>query len=345
MRCPSLSDLPPAPPEKSGWPWTEESPRLPISMPDCRSWPRISIVTPSYQQGPFIEETLRSVLLQGYPDIEYVVMDGGSKDESLSIIEKYSRCLTHFSSERDKGQSDALNKGFRKTTGAILGWLNSDDVLTPGTLESVAVEAAKEIQLPKLLAGTSEYRDVSGSKVIYDVSNVPSTMEELFDYAYGCYFAQPSVFFTRSAWATAGELNTDLHFTMDLEYWIRVTSIGSIHKINRKLSWMRMHEDAKTFRERKKVMAEVKEVLAKASGAVSSGVFSRAMRGCNQRLASAAAASAFGCLRSGDRVGAWRELSDAVAFDKRVMFERVFVGTLIRLLTPSAIQKLLLHNP
>jgi cellulose synthase/poly-beta-1,6-N-acetylglucosamine synthase-like glycosyltransferase len=88
MHCPTLADLPPPPPAKSGWPWTLESAQLPETMPDGRSWPRISIITPSYNQGQFIEETIRSVLLQGYPDLEYIIMDGGSSDQSLDVIER-----------------------------------------------------------------------------------------------------------------------------------------------------------------------------------------------------------------------------------------------------------------
>src|SRR5262249_23733413 len=98
MRCPPLDDLPPPPPGKTGWPWTVESLQLPDAMPDGRPWPRISIVTPSYNQGQFIEETIRSVLLQGYPDLEYIIMDGGSNDESQQVIQKYHPWLSYYRS-------------------------------------------------------------------------------------------------------------------------------------------------------------------------------------------------------------------------------------------------------
>ena len=99
MQCPTLNDLPPAPAAKRGWPWTKEAPELPKTRPDGSPWPQASIVTPSYNQGLFIEETIRSVLLQGYPDLEYIVMDGGSRDESVEIIEKYD-FFKHFCSGR-----------------------------------------------------------------------------------------------------------------------------------------------------------------------------------------------------------------------------------------------------
>ncbi|QUS59976.1 glycosyltransferase [Synechocystis sp. PCC 7339] len=134
----TLNDLPAPPPGKVGWPWTEGSDPLPKKMPDGSDWPRISIVTPSYNQGQFIEETIRSVLLQGYPGLEYIVVDGDSADETVEIIKKYERALHFWISEPDQGQADALNKGFIHATGEICAYLNSDDWLLPDTLHKVA---------------------------------------------------------------------------------------------------------------------------------------------------------------------------------------------------------------
>src|ERR1700738_1526878 len=110
----------------TGWPWTTETPRLPAVRPDGSRWPRITIVTPSFNQGQFIEETIRSVLLQGYPNLEYIIIDGGSTDNTVEIIKKYEPWIACWVSEKDRGQSDALNKGFARATGQILAWLCSD---------------------------------------------------------------------------------------------------------------------------------------------------------------------------------------------------------------------------
>jgi len=129
MHSPSLNELPKPPKWKTGWPWTEESKQLPDKLPDGSDWPKISIVTPNYNYGHFIEETIRSVLLQGYPNLDYIIVDGGSTDNSVEIIKKYEPWLTYWVSETDKGQVDAINKGFTKATGEIYAWLNSDDLL------------------------------------------------------------------------------------------------------------------------------------------------------------------------------------------------------------------------
>ena len=133
----TLKDLPLPPPEKLEWPWTEQSEPLSERIPDNSEWPRISIVTPSYNQGQFIEETIRSVLLQGYPNLEYIIIDGGSTDNSVEIIRKYEPWLTYWVSQPDKGQTDAIQKGFNLSTGVVWNWLNSDDLLEPNALQQM----------------------------------------------------------------------------------------------------------------------------------------------------------------------------------------------------------------
>src|SRR5690242_14163903 len=123
MRCPTLAKLPPPPPAKTGWPWTIDTSPLAPTRPDGSPWPRISIVTPSYNQGQFIEETIRSVLLQGYPDLEYFIIDGGSTDQSVEIIKQYEPWLTYWVSEKDSGQPHAISKGLAISSGDIFQFM------------------------------------------------------------------------------------------------------------------------------------------------------------------------------------------------------------------------------
>src|SRR3978361_276846 len=134
MRCPSLQELPPPPPGRTGWPWTEESTAPATYPPDGGRWPRISVVTPSFNQANFLEATLRSVLLQGYPDLEFFVLDGGSRDGSVEIIKKYAPWLTEWVSEPDGGQSAAIGRGLRLASGLFFTWINSDDMLSRDAL-------------------------------------------------------------------------------------------------------------------------------------------------------------------------------------------------------------------
>ena len=152
MRCPTLDELPPPPSGKAGWPWTEEGPPIPDASAERQQWPRVSIVTPSYNQGRFLEETIRSVLLQGYPDFEYFIIDGGSADESLEIIRRYEPWLTYWTSEPDRGQSDAINKGWARATGDVVTYLNSDDCYLTGAVAKVNLFGSGAILRHVLLA-------------------------------------------------------------------------------------------------------------------------------------------------------------------------------------------------
>src|SRR5687767_11548136 len=121
-----VADLAAAPVGRSGWPWICPGTARGQLVLAGSDWPRITIVTPSFNQAQFLEETIRSVLLQGYPNLEYIIIDGGSTDKSVDIIKKYEQWLAYWVSEPDRGQSDAINKGFEKATGEVFAWINSD---------------------------------------------------------------------------------------------------------------------------------------------------------------------------------------------------------------------------
>jgi glycosyltransferase involved in cell wall biosynthesis len=133
-----LSELPLPPSGKTGWPWTVETEPFPATLPDGSSYPKLSIVMPSYNQGQFIEETIRSVLLQNYPNLEFVICDGGSGDETKKLLEKYSSWISFWQAEKDRGQGHAINLGFSLASGVYYGWINSDDFYLPGCFHSVA---------------------------------------------------------------------------------------------------------------------------------------------------------------------------------------------------------------
>jgi hypothetical protein len=134
-----IAELPPPPSSRTGWPWTEETDPVFYNEPPITGvWPKLTIMCPSFRQGGFIEETIRSVLLQNYPRLEFIVMDGGSDDETPAILRKYARWLAFWESTPDRGQSHALNKGYARATGELHGWINSDDYYLPGAFAAAA---------------------------------------------------------------------------------------------------------------------------------------------------------------------------------------------------------------
>lgn len=218
-----LESLPPGRPGAAGWPWTEASPLIPLKGPDGKAWPRISLVIPSYNQGQYLEETIRSILLQGYPDLELLIMDGGSTDNSVDIIRQYERWLSGWISERDGGQSNAINNGFAQATGEIFNWLCSDDLLKPGALFAVA-KAFGEDPACDVVAGNC-YCDYETTP---ELSGVKSCRPEIFGrnpYAFTVW--QPSCFFRRSAVGRSELVLKDLHYCMDRELWCHLWSRGA----------------------------------------------------------------------------------------------------------------------
>lgn len=216
MQSPSLTDLPAPPSGKTGWPWTEESERLPDTMPDGTAWPKISIVTPSYGQGQFIEETIRAVLLQGYPNIEYIIIDGGSQDETVEVIKKYAPFITYWISEKDNGQAHAINKGFARASGQIYYWINSDDWPEKDTFGVVAQEFHRLPQVDVLFGNcyfVDEDYKVLKLRKGYDFST--ADLIELNP------IEQNTVFFRSKVWLNYGQIKESLHFIVDYELWLR----------------------------------------------------------------------------------------------------------------------------
>jgi glycosyltransferase involved in cell wall biosynthesis len=256
MNCPSLNDLPISP-CKTGWPWTEETPPLPPTMPDGSPWPKISIVTPSFNQGQFIEETIRSVLLQGYPNLEYIIIDGGSTDGSVEIIKKYEPWLAYWVSEKDNGQSEAINKGFKKAHGEIIAWLNSDDLLMPRAIQTAAQYFLNNPQVD-LLYGSA--------RILGDGERELGTWRSRdFDFRallYEDFICQPASFFRSRAFTMVGGLRTDLHYAFDYDLWLRIAVDHAIRRVEPILGCDRKQRNAKTMVSTDRLVAErIKVVL------------------------------------------------------------------------------------
>jgi glycosyltransferase involved in cell wall biosynthesis len=238
------------------WPYrAEEAAALPPTLPDGRAWPRISIVTPSFNQGRYIEETLLSVRRQGYPNLEHIVIDGGSTDDTMAVVERYRDGLTEVVSEPDRGQSHAINKGMALATGEILTWLNSDDMLASGALAAAALGLATSGA--DLVAGICRiYRDgVFVEEHLTACADGPLPIDDLLDleggWNAGQFFYQPEVFFTRALWQRAGaRVEESLHYSMDYELWLRFAEQGGrLHVLGRPLAWFRLHDAQKTAAE------------------------------------------------------------------------------------------------
>lgn len=208
--------------------------------------PSISIITPSYNQGAYLEQTIDSVLSQNYPGLQYIIIDGGSTDNSTEIIKKHERHLYRWISEKDNGQSDAINKGLQTATGEVVNWLNSDDWYCENTLQRVGeLFTDSNIEVvsgrSRILLNGKEIRQNKGTDIY------PGNLEKTI----GCArIDQPETFFRRSCIEQFGLLNTHLHYIMDKEWWMRYLlcfGLDHIYSIPDILVNFRLHETSKTY--------------------------------------------------------------------------------------------------
>jgi glycosyltransferase involved in cell wall biosynthesis len=238
-------DVPP-PPGKSDWPWTKQD-ELPLTqLKVVSSLPKISVVTSNYNYGHFLEETIRSVLLQGYPNLEYIIIDGGSTDNSVEIIKKYEKFINYWVSEPDRGQTDALNKGYQKCTGNIFAWLNSDDIYTPTTLWEVAKLYQQGYEM---IAGSCKnlFIDRSAEEIIQSHQYSFSRYLRFWSYPPTGFLPQPSVFITKQITDRCFPLDEELYCAMDHQFFLRaLTQKPKIICINQVWSVLKYHGSNKT---------------------------------------------------------------------------------------------------
>jgi len=261
MCVPNLKTFVAPPDGHKGWPWTAESL---VSIPflaDQKSWPAMSIVTPSFNQGKFLETAIRSVLMQGYPNLEFIIADGGSSDHSVEIIRKYEPWLTSWTSEKDRGQSEAINKSMKQASGVLVNWLNSDDYYLPGALHKVALAYLDHGARDCAIIGKCRWMNTRG-KVLFE--QLPLNVKPLAIAACGeNWIPQPAGFFTRNAFWSSGGLDLDEHYAMDFDLYVKLAKRVPFFLLDECLAVALSHEEAKTKARREKMLAAVRMIQFK----------------------------------------------------------------------------------
>ena len=224
--------------------------------------PLVSIITPSYNQARFLEVTIRSVLEQDYPNLEYIIVDGGSTDGSADIIRRYSDRLAWWVSEKDKGQTDAINKGFARATGEILAWLNSDDTYEPGAL-AAAVEFLRNQPEVGLVYGDANLIDENGGFL----GRFPAAQTDYKRLRRGyVHIPQQASFWRANLWRQVGPLDPSFYFAMDYDLWVRLARITTIQYVPRCWANFSLHTSGKSVIADKRCWPEMLRVHYREGG-------------------------------------------------------------------------------
>ena len=234
--------------------------------------PLISIITPSFNQARYIEATIRSVLEQDYPAIEYSIVDGGSSDGSVDIIQRYSDKLAWWVSEKDKGQTDALNKGFSQAKGEILAWINSDDTYEPGAVAR-AVKYLTEHPTTGLVYADTNFIDEKGRVI----GRFPAAQTDYRRLRQGyVHIPQQAAFFRAELWRQVGPLDPDFYFAMDYDLWVRLAKLAPIAYLPGQ-TWanFRLHNSGKTIASDDRCWPEMLKVHYRDGGSVFAPIVAR----------------------------------------------------------------------
>jgi glycosyltransferase involved in cell wall biosynthesis len=229
------------------------------------AYPRITVITPSYNQGRFLNDCIESILAQRYPNLEYIVIDGGSTDESLGILERQRRHISYWVSEPDGGQSEAINKGFRKATGDLVAWLNADDFYLPGAFQTVA-EVYRKHPDASFYFGDGLRVDEAGRTL----SRFSPRTNDTFDRTallFGLnYVLQPATFINRLHLARIPHLDTELRYGLDTDLWLRLSAFAAPMAIPACLAASREYETTKTSSGSFHRVEELRRIAEKHSG-------------------------------------------------------------------------------
>ena len=205
--------------------------------------PKVSIVTPSFNQAPFLEQTLRSVLEQDYPNLEYIVIDGGSSDGSLEIIHKYADRLAYWQSQPDQGQTDAINQGFARASGEILAWLNSDDLLLPGAVNAAA-RALQAHPEAAMVYGDALLINAEGKTI----GKFPAAQTDYRKLRRGyVHIPQQASFFRADLWQQVAPLDVSFYFAMDYDLWVRLAALAPLVYVPELWAAFRLHGAGKSI--------------------------------------------------------------------------------------------------
>lgn len=231
-------------------------------MESLKPQPKVSIVMPSFNQGRFLEASIRSVLAQDYPNIEYILVDGGSKDESQEIIQKYRPHFAWRVSEKDRGHADALNKGFAHATGDILAWLNSDDLYHPGAVAEAVEVLCRDPQLGMVYGDANLIDDQS--RYIGKFASRQTDYHRLLRGS--VHIPQATTFFRADLWRAVGPLDLSLFFSFDYDLWVKIAKVSQIRYVPRLWADFRIHEKGKTLVNDDRCYPDMLRVLAREGG-------------------------------------------------------------------------------